>query len=215
MAITPRTTKVDILQGDDNERLADLYHDVQVAEQRAREAVDRGVPRRSGDEAPTDEVTKAKAAMRAFAEEAADRAVTVRLRDIGRGRFRDLRREHEPRKVKRVVDGEEIEVTHEDDQRFINAAQSMMDVTVHGVNTETFPEALLRYVDKDDPEVRTILEPSFNTEKERNRFLDDELSEGAFERLWTAAFFLNAQGGNDPKAGIAFATSQTSGETSE
>ena len=42
MALTPRTTKVDILQGEDHERIADLYQDVQVAEQAHEQAKSAG-----------------------------------------------------------------------------------------------------------------------------------------------------------------------------
>lgn len=185
MAISPRTAKVDILQGEDNERLTELYQDVQLAEQAHRDAQRRGAPSRVGDELPS--ITDAREALDAFLTGADERAETVRLRSIGRRRFRDLRLEHEPRKVKTVVDGEEVDGIHEDDAPF-------------GVNTATFPDALLTYADPDDPEVCTILEPEFNTLKERRKFLDDDCAEGDFEKLWTTAFFLNSEQGADPKA---------------
>ena len=175
--LKPRTVSVTIYQGDDLERLAELHRAVVRAEAQAVEAA-RG-PRRGGDEIPNADAEKA--AYNAFVDEAAERAVEVRLRAIGSTRFADLMLAHPPR----MVDGEGGKKPHEDDEQF-------------GVNTLTFPKALLGYRDEADPELRTIVAPAASVEDIRE-FLDDECTDGDVEKLWTAAYFLNRTPGADPK----------------
>ena len=172
--LKPRTVSVTIYQGDDLERLAELHRAVVRAEARAVEAA-RG-PRRAGDEIPNADAEKA--AYNTFVDEAAERAVEVRLRAIGSTRFADLMLAHPPR----MVDGEDGKKPHEDDEQF-------------GVNTLTFPKALLSY--REDG-VATVLEPEVSAEDLRE-FLDEECTEGDVEKLWTAAYFLNRTPGADPK----------------
>lgn len=174
--LKPRTTSVLIYQGDDLERMADLRRAVEVAERRVEMSV--GVPRRDGDAVPSADVEKA--AFNEFVDGAAERAVEVRLTAVGRNRWRDLLAEHAPRTV--VVDGKPETV--EDDAGF-------------EVNTETFPLALLTY-NRDG--VKTVTGPDLSAGELRS-FLEDEVSEGDFERLWTTAYWLNRAPGEDPRLG--------------
>ena len=181
--LKPREAEVLIYQGDDLARLAELRQAAEVAQRRVER--DEKSPRRTGDEVPS--ADEEKAAFDAFVEEAAKRAVVVRLRAIGRKRFRELVAEHEPRKVtvKRIgEDGveREVEETHPEDEMF-------------GVNTSTFPDALLRFTDGD---VRTIVEPEFPTKAARDAFLDDQLTEGDFDTLWVTAFGANRGSSGNP-----------------
>ena len=172
--LKPRTTSVILYQGDDLERLAEL-----------RRAVDRAEtqppgPRRGGDEIPG---AVEREALEAFAGEAAERAVEIRLQAIGSTRFAALMLAHEPRRVDGPDDGKRM---HEDDEPF-------------GVNTLTFGKALLSYRDEDRAEVRTILEPDLSPEDLRE-FLDDDCADGDIERLWTTAYYLNrSEASGDPK----------------
>ena len=200
--LKPRTTSVTIYQGDDLDRLGELRREADLAERIAQEALDKAEaqaanpgPRRTGDSAP--DLTAARAAFEAackptrdafdaFVDDAAERALIVWLRSIGRRRFVDLVAEHPARKV--AGKGEsEPETVHEEDRLF-------------NVNTETFPSALLTYIDADYPEFRTITEPGFKGRAEVQAFLDDEIAEGDFDKLWMAAYWLNRTPGADPKA---------------
>lgn len=164
--LKPRTTTVVIYQGDDLDRLAELRRAVDVA--RRHDAESEGA-RRGGD---TLEAPVAEAAYDAFVDEAAERAVEVRLEAVGRKVFRNLIAEHPPREVE--VDGKSV--PHEDD-------------ALYEVNVESFPDALLPL---------SLRAPEFASEVERTRFLED-LSDGDFERLFNAAFWLNKAPGGDPK----------------
>ena len=184
--LKPREAEVLIYQGDDLARLAELRQAAEVAQRRVER--DEKSPRRTGDEVPSADAERA--AFDAFVEEAAKRAVVVRLRAIGRKRFRELVAEHPPRtvKVKRFTeDGKEYEEdgSHPDD--------SMTDV-----NNETFPTALLTYVDEKDPSIRTIVEPEFPTKAALTRFLDDQITEGDFDTLWLTAFGANRGASGNP-----------------
>lgn len=192
--IKPREAEIVIYQGDDLTRLAELRKSAELARRAARRAAEQeqAAPLRLGDESPAsdDATLPEEAAYDAAVEEAAERAVIVRIRAIGRRRFRDLMAEHPPRKVT-VKRGEgdderEVEEAHPDDASF-------------DVNTETFGPALLGFVDLDDPEIRTIAEPEFSR-KALTAFLDDEISEGDFEGMWVAAYYLNRSPSADPKA---------------
>lgn len=193
MSINRRTAEVVIYQGDDLATLTHLRNEADHAERRylAAKERNRGPALRVGDgedlEPLEATLTDARAAFDAFVDEAAERAQMVRVQALGRVRFRDLRLEHPPRKVTEEVDGETRQIDHPDDVHY-------------GVNTLTFGEKLLAYVDREDDEVRTIVEPVFSSDRDRRNFLDDELSDGDFEQLWTTAFFLNTSTGADPKA---------------
>lgn len=110
-SITPRTATVPIYQGDDMERLADLRHRAEIATRR-----EQGLVANMGDDdTPADE---AREAYNAAVAEAAERAVLVRVNQVGRKIFRRLLSEHPPRE------------DHDVDQ-------------VLGYNDDTFGEALL------------------------------------------------------------------------
>lgn len=190
----PRQSTVLIYDGDDFERLAELRRQVALAESAERTAEAAGTAR-AGDDASS-EVQERRDAFDAFVEEAATRAEEWVLHPIGWQEFRDLLAEHPPRKE---VDDDGAEQVIEEDAPF-------------GVNTETFPKALLTFVDEDDDEIRTIGKPEFATDKERARRLK-RLSEGEFETLWVRAWGLNRGVIADPKLSIYSLGSQTSSET--
>ena len=215
--LTPRTTTVLIYHGDDLARLSELRRDADVAERIAKEAVNEAeragsANLRGGDADPVAEARKAfdaavkpkRDAYDAFVAEASGRALEVVLQMIGKRRFKELVLAHPPRMVSKqeAVEGGEpktVEVVHEDDALF-------------GVNTETLPTALLTYVDPEDTAVRTITAPEFSGTRECLAFVDDELSEGDFDKLWVAAFLLNRTPGADPKASLFSTGSPTSVE---
>ena len=101
--LKPRTATIPIYQGDDAERLAELRMAVAVAERQAMQS--NGAPRRGGDSDPAEAIKAAQAAYDAFVDEAAERAVEVVVRSIGRRRFRDLVAAHPPRKEKNSTTG--------------------------------------------------------------------------------------------------------------
>lgn len=186
--IKPREGEYVIYQGDDLPRIAEARQRLEVARRNA--AVAEGAPLRVGDEAPS--VDDAEDAYRAVVEETADRAVVVKVRAIGRRRFRALMLAHPPR-----TDDEGK--THPDDAPY-------------EVNVETFPEALLRFIDDEDDTVRTIAEPDLTPAKLR-AFVEDDLADGDFDGLWLTAYYLNRSPGADPKAGLSWTASPRSTET--
>lgn len=212
--LKPITETVPIYQGDDAAKLADLRRALSVAEAKAAHEIEGAVRAsrsqnlRDGDADPVAEVrdrveaevAKAQAALDAFLPEAAERALGVTIRALGSRRFREIVADHPARKVTRKVGDTEEEVVHEDDAPF-------------GVNTETFPRALLTFVDSEDTSVRTILEPEFKGSREIGDFVDDELTEGNMDRLWIAAFALNRSQGADPKAEMSLLASRSSTAT--
>lgn len=190
----PKAT-IPIYHDDDFERLSELRREVAIAERKVEAEKDRleapiGSPRRVGDEAPTpDALTAAEEylqaaqdAFDAFIDKAAERAENWVIKPIGHEEFRNLLKDHPPRKVKEGDD----EVTHPDDVYF-------------DVNTETFPKALLLFVDPDDEDVRTVVEPRFDSEAALRKRVK-RLSEGEFETMWTAAYQANKGGISDPKS---------------
>lgn len=181
---------VNIYKGDDQERLTELKRAVVVAERYA--AANSGVSLRGGDASPDEVVTKARAEFDEFVDEAAKRAEAWVLDHIGHRAFRNLLTAHLARKVTTTAeDGTVKEETHPDDETW-------------GVNTETFPEALLLFIDEEDPEIRTVSELKIGN---RNIAKDvtamrkrvRRLSEGQLADLWTSAFLLNKAGVSDPK----------------
>lgn len=175
MPIKPRTATVLIYQGDDLERLAELHRAAVHAENAAKAAA--GTPLRLGDLVPSAQAERD--AYDAAVDEAAERAVWVTLTAIGRNRWRNLLADH-PARTEQVDGKDEI----------ITADQ------VYGVNTETFPMALLTY-SRDGVRIATV-EPNVSDAAFRE-FLEDEISDGDFEKLWTSAFWLNRSLGHDPK----------------
>lgn len=161
-------------------------------------------PRRVGDEPQSAILLRAwqeaEEALDQLVDEVSAQATLVRGQSIGRARFKALRLEHPPR-TKKVTDGEsgqEREVVLEEDRI--------------GVNLDTFPMALLTFRDAEG--FRTITTPE-KTPVELASWLDDELSEGEVERLWSEAWRVNAGGPPDPKSLRSSAARQTSSVTSE
>ena len=185
-------TTITIYDGDDRAELQRLRVEAAVAESRYDDASNRQAfaPRRAGDEVEAEPLRRAweaaQAAFDAFVDEAAERATEVEVRHLGRRRFRSLRLAHPPRTHQVERDGDMVvEPVPEDAQ--------------YGFNTDTFPLALLTYVDPDDPEVRTITKPR-KSQAALLSWLDDDLSEGQFDELWTGAYKENAGGsGPDPR----------------
>jgi hypothetical protein len=108
--ITPRTATHIIYHGDDIEQIADL-----------RIAADTATRQEKGNAARLGDLGDAQAswdAYHAFVDEAAERAVQIRVNQIGRKAFRALLTEHPPR------DGNDSD-------------------KAEGFNDDTFPEALL------------------------------------------------------------------------
>ena len=132
-------------------------------------------------------------------DEASDRAELWVLNAIGHEEFRKLLADHPPRKVTKTDDeGKDHEVTHPDDAGF-------------EVNTETFPKALLLFVDPEDEDVRTIHEPFESIQALRKRV--KRLAVGEFESMWVTAHMLNNGPVADPKASPYYDGAPRSTET--
>lgn len=184
-----------IYADDDLQRLTDLRRDVAVAERAHEDAAKE--TRRFGDDEPTSAaLTAAKEAFDAFVDEAAERAEAWVVGNIGHAEFRELLRAHPARKIDNedTSEGAPKQITHPDDEVF-------------GVNIETFGKALLLYVDPEDPDLRTIVEPTDNVARKVKR-----LSAGQFDSLWIAAYQVNAGGVIDPKL-LRFSTAVMSSAT--
>lgn len=117
VTITPRTTVVTLLQGDDFDPIVE---NAEAVDKAARSVA----PMRLGD--TTDEVSEATESFNEFMETANDRALKVRLTALGRKAYRSLLNEHPVR----MVDSEDGPVTHKDDANW-------------GFNRETFGDALV------------------------------------------------------------------------
>lgn len=191
-----RYAELFIYRGSDLAKIAELRQAADAAERRHRQAVDGGTLK-MGDAGPQ----AAKDEHDAYVAEAAERATLVRLEALGRKQWRALLAEHEPRRVTRLVDSAQTEIVHEDDAEL-------------GVNAETFPDALLNYVNAARDDMRTIVAPEFSSSGDRQDWLDD-LSGGDFDRLFLTAYTLNSSLGIDPKATTYSGPSPTSSGTSE
>lgn len=188
---------VPLYADDDFERLADLRTALSIAQGRLMKArVDAeestGSNQRAGDN-DSDAVQDAKEAVDVvqeafndFVDAAAERAEMWTLKPIGHEEFRALVLAHPPRKIFEGEGVDRKEVTHPD------------DASPWDVNTETFPKALLLFVDPDDDEHRTIVAPKFDTEAAMRKRVK-RLSEGEFESMWTVAYMTNKGGVADPK----------------
>lgn len=187
----PQAT-IPILTPADQEHLSHLKRAVQVAQRNAKQ--NSGVPLRGGDADPNEELEAAKAAYNEYLDEAEERAEKWVLETIGHEEYRELLKDHPPRKVtEQADDGTVTEVDHPDDKDW-------------GVNTETFPKKLLLYVDEEDAEIRTIADLK---DDDGNNIAADlakiqrrvkRLSMGQFETLWVNAVTLNGVGVTDPKS---------------
>ena len=195
----PRKATIYLYDGDDMERMADLRRAVDIAERQAETAsLPMVVPRRLGDDEPESSATaqetaaqEARDAFDAFVDEAVERAEAWELHAIGFEEFRTLLKNHPPRKVSEMVDGEERETTDPEDVYMGPNGR-------FEINSETFPKALLLFVDPDDVEHRTVHAPFTDAEALRKRVR--RLSAGEFESLWFAAYTLNEGGVADPLA---------------
>lgn len=183
----PRTITVPLYDGDDFERITELRRAVSIAERHAVEAKASGTARAGDDDG---DVQAAKDEYDEFVAGASERAEMWVLRPIGHEEYRELLKDHAPRKVKVNVTG--------DDNVEREVEQTDPEDAIFGVNVETFGRALLLFVDPDDDEIRTIAEPVFASEAERRKRLK-KLSVGEFDTLWVRAKVLNEGGVVDPK----------------
>lgn len=158
-------------------------------------------------EAAEAQVLQRQQAYNDFTIEAEARATVIKIRSIGSGRFRRLMQDHPPRTVTKPgppnedgTPGPTVEDTHPDDLPF-------------GVNAETFPMALLTYIDPEKHDVRTILEPRRDGPARVQEFVEDDVDEGDFDPLWQAAFFINRMPSADPKASLYSVPARSSTET--
>lgn len=154
-------------------------------QQAVEAAVTREGIRRVGDGSET--LTAAEA-YDAFVLEATERAVVVELQQLRHRLWRNLVIANPPR---------------DDDD----------DDKDYGFNVDAMGDALLAYVDDKNPEQRTVISPQFETHEALQEFLDD-LSHGDFQRLFSAAYLLNVDAGNDPKADMSSRLARISDATS-
>lgn len=199
---------VPIYHGDDFERMAELRREVDIAERKytvaKMEAEGSTEVLRAGDDVAA--VTEARARVEAarelfasFVDEATERAEMWVLRPLGHEAFRDLLKAHPPRMVKKADDeGVETET--------VDAADAYWKV-----NTETFPKALLTFVDPEDEDHRTIEAPFESVGALQKRV--KRLSAGEFETMWVYAHTLNKGGAADPKASPYYDGTPRSAET--
>jgi hypothetical protein len=182
--LKPRSATKVLYQGDDMARLAELARAVSIAKRQAEEHT--GAER--GGDTFTGAVTEAQRAYDEAVDEAATRAIEVTFQSIGRRRFAEIVEKHPPRMVpKKDETGAEVEGVEVEDPNDES----------WGVNTETFPRALLTFRDGD---YVTLAEPKFGSAREVEDFIDDELAEGDYDELWIAALMLNRSPSADPKA---------------
>jgi len=175
-----RKVTIPIYNGDDFERISELYRKVTIAERQA--AADLTSPPRMGGLGTPAYVQEAKDAYDAYVDEASERAEMWVLNSIGHEEFRDLLKTNPPRKIT-GEDGKEA--THPDDEGW-------------DVDTSAFPKALLLFVDSEDDEIRTVAEPQFDSPAALRKRLK-RLSAGEFDSLWVAAMGLNSGVIADPK----------------
>lgn len=178
-----RKTTIPMYDGDDFEELAARRMAVAIAERNAEQARRAQSAARAGDDDPSvpDELQAARDAYDTFVDEAAERAEMWVLTPIGHAEYRQLLKDHPPRTT---TDGDGKESILPEDE---------MD----DVNVDTFPQALLTFVDPEDPEVRTVAEPFENLTALRRRL--KRLSAGEFETIWRGAKMINEGGIADPK----------------
>lgn len=140
--------------------------------------------RRLGDSSPLQEAAEAYDAAVA---DALPRAVMVTVQALGRKAYRRLLAEHPPR------DG------NEDDETL-------------GFNQDAFTEALLEYFDLQTGE-KTVTEPQFMSAAALVTWLED-LNDGNFAQLASAAVRVNEGGSPDPKASLGSQVARLSAVTS-
>ena len=165
----PRIATAVLYDGDDFEDLANLRLAYDLAAEKADALKAPGAMR----SVLPHELPDVEGALKAYTDAvdaASARATDVKVQDIGSKRWRDLIAEHQPRK------------------------DNPTDQYV-GYNTDTFPEALLKF---DDGNRRTIVEPTFDRKDDRDDWLDD-ISSADFEQILNAALKVNRGQLADPK----------------
>jgi hypothetical protein len=197
----PRKT-ISIYSDDDYERLITARTEVDIAERQLTEKrfQKAGTSARLGDADPDGLaaaealVQEKKDACDAVIDAASENAEEWVIESIGFEAWEDLLEKWPPRKVPKdalpqpgetvAVAGEMVD--HPEDAPF-------------GVNTKEFGKALLRFVDPEDPDHRTVTKAGdLDLSKLPTRLR--RLSRGQFDSLWITAFSLNTGGIADPKA---------------
>lgn len=181
--IEPRTATVTIYGGDYLDRINRLARQAEAA----RDA-DEGV-RRVGS---VPEYMRLAQEHDVLVAEAESQALRVKVKSLGRRKWKSLVAEHPPRDPKDVPD-------HKDDEKSRCRCVACMDRMV-GVNEETLADVLVPLA---------VVEPTL-TEDDL-----DALSDADYNQLYVTAFMLNRGRPEDPKAGLASRMSQESSETSD
>lgn len=146
-------------------------------------------PRRLGD---ADPLVESMGDYDTFMEGAVERAVKLKLVALGKTKYREMLSEHPPRMVPDPdPDAEDgAEVVHEDDG--------------DGFNRATLGDDLIP---------ACIAEGQFDTDAEAAEFIED-LSDGDYSKVFSAALRLNSSLGPDPKARLSSHLEPISNETS-
>lgn len=181
--IEPRTATVTIYGGDYLDRIRDLARRAEAAHD-ADDSV-----RRVGS---VPEYMRLAQEHDALVEEAEKHALRVKVKALGRRKWKSLAAEHPPRDPKDIPD-------HRGDEKFRCRCVACMDRMV-GVNEETLADVLVPLA---------IVEPSLSEDDL------DALSDADYNQLYVTAFMLNRGRPEGPKAGLASRMSQESSETSD
>jgi hypothetical protein len=183
-------TTVILFQGADLDPIAER----RAAYQRAELERLADAPRRLGDDLPESEASEKARDHDEFMEGALERATHVKLGAVSRKKYRELLAAHPPRPDVKDPESGEVTETFPDDQRF------GFDVTAMG---EPLILGCLAAWDEDiRPTQPDVPERQFDSDRERQAFVDD-LSDGEFSRLFSAAVGLNQGVGPDPKARLS------------
>lgn len=171
--ITPRTTTVTLMQGDDVAHIEDMYAAVNLAATTARLAAADELPvpeapRRVAPAGPG--VLEQAAAVDAFIVEATERAFIVKLDALGRTAWREIREKHPP------VDGNEEHTAFGFDSDTIGdelVPLCVARITKGGVDEPNKGAALAQFL--------------------------ESLSDGQWSQLVSAAIKINTDSRADPK----------------
>lgn len=184
---------VDIFQGDDLVRIAELENAVNIA------SVQGAGNRRIGSRAPTDETKAAVlAAAReydAFVAEAGEkRAYRVTVEALPRKDWRALRKQHPPR-----VAGDGVDEVEADQDKTLG-------FNVDELSEELVPKAIVS--------VTRGGKPAFTGAGAMTKWLD-RLSDGDFQKIASAAVRVNIDDSPAPKADLSSRLSRIFAETSK